>query len=196
MGLIELIFLAVGLSMDAFAVSVCKGLAMPRAGLKNCAICGLWFGSFQALMPIAGLLLGARLEKHVESFAAWIAFALLTLIGSDMIREAFSKKRERTSAALDLTTMFLMAVTTSIDAFAVGVTFACVPVRIIPAGVLANTFLGASIIGAITFAISCIGVRTGNLFGTRYKSKAEWTGGVILVLIGVKIAVGHLLGLG
>lgn len=192
MGIIELLLLAVGLSMDAFAVSVCKGLGMKKISFKNCAICGVWFGGFQALMPFIGYILGARFESYVDAIAPWIAFILLALIGGNMIREALSKEEEETSADLDVKTMFLMAVATSIDALAVGITFACVPVNIATASALVNILLAVIIIGITTFILSCIGVKVGNVFGTRYKSKAELAGGIILILIGVKILFEHL----
>ena len=193
MGFLELFLLAVGLSMDAFAVSVCKGLAMQKATFRNAAICGVWFGGFQALMPFIGYLLGAGFETYINAVAPWIAFVLLALIGGNMIREALSKDEEEdTSAALDVKTMFLMAVATSIDALAVGITFACVPVEIIAASQLVNTLVAVCLIGVTTFVISCAGVKAGSVFGSRYKSKAEFTGGAILILIGVKILLEHL----
>ena len=193
MGFLELFLLAVGLSMDAFAVSVCKGLAMQKVTFRNAAICGVWFGGFQALMPFIGYLLGAGFETYINAVAPWIAFVLLALIGGNMIREALSKEDEEdTSAALDVKTMFLMAVATSIDALAVGITFACVPVEIIAASPLVNTLVAVCLIGVTTFVISCAGVKAGSVFGSRYKSKAEFTGGAILILIGVKILLEHL----
>ena len=194
MGFLELFLLAVGLSMDAFAVSVCKGLAMQKATFRNAAICGVWFGGFQALMPFIGYLLGSGFEKYINAVASWIAFVLLALIGGNMIREALSKDEEDedTSAALDVKTMFLMAVATSIDALAVGITFACVPVEIIAASPLVNTLVAVCLIGATTFVLSCAGVKAGSVFGSRYKSKAEFVGGTILILIGVKILLEHL----
>ena len=170
MGFVELLLLAIGLSMDAFAVSVCKGLAMKRLRFRDAAICGVWFGSFQALMPFVGYLLGSRFEQYIRAVSSWIAFILLALIGE---------------------TMLVMAVATSIDALAVGITFACVPLQLIAASELLNTLLGVCIIGLTTFAISCTGVKIGNVFGTRWKSKAEIAGGVILILIGVKILLEH-----
>ena len=192
MGFLELFLLAIGLSMDAFAVSVCKGLAMEKVTFRNAAVCGVWFGSFQALMPFIGYLLGASFEKYINAVASWIAFALLALIGGNMIREALSKDEEHTSAALDVKTMFLMAVATSIDALAVGITFACVPVEILAASQLVNTLAAVCLIGLTTFVISCAGVKAGGVFGMRYKSKSEFVGGAILVLIGVKILLEHL----
>ena len=194
MGFLELFLLAIGLSMDAFAVSVCKGLAMQKVTFRNAAICGVWFGGFQALMPFIGYLLGSGFEKYINAVAPWIAFVLLALIGGNMIREALSKDEEDedTSAALDVKTMFLMAVATSIDALAVGITFACVPVEIIAASQLVNTLVAVCLIGATTFVLSCAGVKAGSVFGSRYKSKAEFVGGAILILIGVKILLEHL----
>lgn len=191
MGLTELLLLAVGLSMDAFAVSVCKGLAMQKADFKNAAICGAWFGGFQALMPFIGYLLGSGFEKYVDAIAPWVAFILLSLIGANMVREALAKNEETASAGLDIKTMFLMAVATSIDALAVGITFAFVPVSITAGSAMQNTVVAVIIIGITTFLLSCIGVKVGNIFGTRYKSKAELAGGVILILIGVKIILSH-----
>lgn len=191
MGIFELILLAVGLSMDAFAVSVCKGLAMQKIKLSHALICGAWFGGFQALMPFIGYILGARFEKYIDSVAPWIAFVLLALIGGNMIREALSGDDEAASSKLDVKTMFVMAVATSIDALAVGITFACVPLDIIAASKLINTLVGVLIIGLITFIISCVGVKIGSVFGTRYKKKAEIAGGVILLLIGLKILLDH-----
>ena len=194
MGFLELFLLAIGLSMDAFAVSVCKGLAMQKVTFRNAAICGVWFGGFQALMPFIGYLLGSGFEKYINAVASWIAFVLLARIGGNMIREALSKDEEDedTSAALDVKTMFLMAVATSIDALAVGITFACVPVEIIAASPLVNTLVAVCLIGATTFVLSCAGVKAGSVFGSRYKSKAEFVGGTILILIGVKILLEHL----
>lgn len=184
MNLISLFFLAVGLSMDAFAVSVCKGLAIRKLSVKECFIVGLWFGGFQALMPALGYLLGTGFVKYIESIDHWVAFVLLAIIGGNMIRESFSKEEEKESALLDVKGMFLLAVATSIDALAVGITFAVLQdVKIIPA---------VAFIGCITFLISAIGVKIGNVFGTRYKSKAEFAGGVILILIGLEILLEHL----
>lgn len=187
MGLAELLLLAVGLSMDAFAVSICKGLAMGEAKPRHALICGAWFGGFQALMPLIGYLLGEAFRSIISVVSSWVAFGLLALIGGNMIREALSKDEEKTSAGLDVKTMFLMAVATSIDALAVGITFSCVPVAVISGSQLMNTLVAVLIIGVTTFAISCGGVKIGGIFGTKFKSKAEFAGGVILVLIGVKI---------
>lgn len=191
MGFVELFLLAVGLSMDAFAVSVCKGLAMQRISFKGCAICGIWFGGFQMLMPMIGYLLGSRFESYIDTIAPWIAFVLLALIGMNMIREAREADESCPRGGLDVKTMFFMAVATSIDALAVGITFALVPVKLIAASAFMNTLLAAGLIGLTTFVISCIGVQGGNVFGTKYQSKAETAGGVILLLLGLKILLEH-----
>lgn len=183
MGLIELFLIAVGLSMDAFAVSVCKGLAMPKCTFKKAAVVGLWFGGFQALMPAIGYILGAQFQETIASIDHWIAFVLLALIGGNMIREALVDDEEEADASLDVKTMFLLAVATSIDALAIGITFAFLKVNIIPA---------VCFIGSVTFIISFAGVKIGNVFGARYKNKAEIVGGVILILLGLKILLEHL----
>lgn len=193
MDLLTLLLLAVGLSMDAFAVAVCKGLAMQRITWKKCCIVGAWFGGFQALMPFTGYMLGIQFESYIERIAPWIAFVLLGFIGANMVREAMGKEEDcGETDTLGVKEMFLMAVATSIDALAVGVTFACVPVAVITgAGRFLNTLAGCLIIGATTFTISVVGVKVGNVFGVRYKNKAELTGGVILILLGVKILLEH-----
>ena len=183
MGLIELFLIAVGLSMDAFAVSVCKGLAMPKCTFKKAAIVGLWFGGFQALMPAIGYILGAQFQEAIASIDHWIAFVLLALIGGNMIHEALDNDEEEADASLDVKTMFFLAVATSIDALAIGITFAFLKVNIIPA---------VCFIGSVTFIISFAGVKIGNVFGARYKNKAEIVGGVILILLGLKILLEHL----
>ena len=184
MDLFTLFMLAVGLSMDAFAVAVCKGLALPHIRLKHVLVVGLWFGGFQALMPLIGYFLGSQFQEQITAVDHWIAFILLGLIGGNMIREAFSKEEDACpDASLGIKTMFLLAVATSIDALAVGVTFAFLQVNIIAA---------VSFIGVITFALSCIGVKVGNVFGDKYEKKAEFVGGVILVLLGLKILLEHL----
>ena len=149
MTLLEIFLVGIGLSMDAFAVSICKGLAMPAVNKKQALLIGAYFGVFQALMPLAGWLLGSQFARHVTKLAPWIAFVLLALIGGNMIREALSKEEENASAALDVKTMFLMAVATSIDALAVGITFACVPVEIMAASQLVNTVVAVCLIGAL-----------------------------------------------
>ncbi len=180
----SLFLLAVGLSMDAFAVAVCKGLALRKVTLKNAALVGLWFGGFQALMPLIGYLLAARFRSAVTASAHWIAFALLALIGCNMIREALSAKEEPPAdETLSPRAMLPLAVATSIDALAVGVTFAFLEVHV-PAAVI--------LIGCTTFALSMLGVRTGAVFGAKYEKKAEIAGGVILILLGVKTLLEHL----
>ena len=169
--------------MDAFAVSVCKGLAMKKLSVKKAFIIGLWFGGFQALMPTLGYLLGTRFEKYVTAIDHWIAFVLLALIGANMIKEALSKEEDSANDSVDIKTMFLLAVATSIDALAVGVTYAFLQVQIVPA---------VTFIGVITFCLSVAGVKIGNVFGLKYKSKAEITGGVILIVMGTKILSEHL----
>lgn len=184
MGLIECLLTAIGLSMDAFAVSVCKGLAIKRLSLKKAAIVGLWFGGFQALMPLLGYFLGTLFEQQIKSIDHWVAFALLAFIGGNMIREALSKKGEDAlDQSLSFKTMLLMALATSIDALAVGITFAFLQVDILPA---------ILIIGITTFLLSALGVKIGNVFGVKYKAKAEIVGGVILILLGLKILLEHL----
>ena len=184
MDLLSLLLLAVGLSMDAFAVSICKGLAVGKVKAKHMCVVGAWFGGFQALMPAAGYLLGTRFEKSITAVDHWIAFVLLLLIGANMIREALSKDEEgEADASLSFKTMLLLAVATSIDALAVGITFAFLQVNIVPA---------ALTIGATTFLISAIGVKVGSVFGLRYKKRAELAGGAILCLLGVKILLEHL----
>ncbi len=180
MNIVELLLLAVGLSMDAFAVSVCKGLALEKLNWRKMALVGLWFGGFQALMPLLGYFLGTTFQQYIQAFDHWIAFALLALIGANMIRESFGKEEENESASLGFRTMLVLAVATSIDALAVGVTFAFLEV---------NVWLAVGVIGATTFLLSAIGVKVGNVFGAKYKSKAEFVGGLILILLGVKILV-------
>lgn len=183
MGIFSLLILAVGLSMDAFAVAVCKGLAMQKVTLKKAAIVGIWFGGFQALMPMAGYFLGKQFSSMIQQVDHFIAFVLLGLIGANMLREAVSEEEEEEDASLGIKTMFLMAVATSIDALAVGVTFAFLKV---------NIFWAVSFIGSTTLLLSMLGVKIGNAFGVRYKSKAEIAGGIILILLGLKILLEHL----
>ena len=182
MGFLELFILAVGLSMDAFAVSVCKGLSVKKVGVKHAALAGLYFGGFQFLMPVIGYLLGFRFESVIESIDHWVAFVLLAFIGGNMIKESFGKAEELNDD-FGVKTMLLMAIATSIDALAVGITFAFLEVQILPA---------AGLIGVTTFLLSFVGIYIGNAFGTRYKSRAELAGGIILVVIGVKILLEHL----
>lgn len=187
MGLLELFLMAVGLSMDAFAVSVCKGLATKQVRLKHMLCAGLWFGGFQALMPTIGYLLGSGFADYVTAFDHWIAFVLLTIIGGNMIKEALEKdsceENNHKNAAFDWKTMFVLAVATSIDALAVGVTFAFLKV---------NLLFAVLFIGAVTFTFSMAGIKVGSIFGDKYKSKSELAGGIILIAIGVKILLEHL----
>ncbi len=192
MGIIELLLLGIGLSMDAFAVSICKGIEAKKASAKQILICGVWFGFFQGLMPFIGFLFGSRLEVVINKIAPWLAFILLSIIGINMLREAFSSEEEDTRAGFDVKSMFILAVATSIDALAVGITFVAVPVALIDAPVLINTVIGCLIIMTTTFVFSCCGVRIGNAFGTRFKSGAEAAGGFVLVFIGLKILLEHL----
>lgn len=184
MDLWELFFIAAGLSMDAFAVSVCKGLATKEVKAKHFLIVGLWFGGFQALMPALGYLLGAAFQQYITNLDHWIAFILLALIGGNMIRESFSQKEVAANGSFAFQIMFLMAVATSIDALAVGITFALLPD--------VNIIAAVSFIGIITFLLSGLGLKIGNVFGARYKAKAEFAGGLILVLMGCKILLEHL----
>lgn len=177
MSILELFILAVGLSMDAFAVSVCKGLSLGKIKPKHMCIAGAWFGGFQALMPLIGYFLGNFFAEMIEKYDHWVAFVLLAIIGGNMIKESFGKD-EKVDSSMDVKSMLLLAIATSIDALAVGVTFAFLQVQIVPA---------VSFIGVITFIFSAVGVKIGSLFGTKYKSKAELFGGIVLVLIGIKI---------
>lgn len=183
MGFWELLLLAVGLSMDAFAVSICKGLAMEKVTWRHALIPGLWFGGFQGLMPALGWLLGSRFAGYITAVDHWIAFALLGVLGFNMLREARSGETEEADSSLAFRVMLAMAVATSIDALAVGITFAFLEVTILHA---------VTFIALVTFVISALGVKIGSLFGTRYKSRAEALGGCILILLGVKILLEHL----
>ena len=187
MGFFELFLLGIGLSMDAFAVSVCKGLAMKKATLKSQMTCGLWFGGFQALMPLIGFFLGAMFADAIKSFDHWIAFGLLALIGANMLKEALEKECdccEEHNADMSVKTMFVLAVATSIDALAVGISLAM-------AGDV-NIWAAIALIGVTTCVLSALGVKIGNIFGSRYEKKAEFAGGVILILLGVKILLEHM----
>ena len=187
MSILELFLIGVGLSMDAFAVAICQGLCMPKLNWRHAGVIALFFGGFQALMPFIGWLLGAQFSGYIQSIDHWIAFVLLGLIGGNMVREALSPEEETEACAvntkLDYKQLFLMAVATSIDALAVGVTFAFLEVSIVPA---------ISIIGCTTFCLSLVGVAVGNFFGARYKKRAELAGGIILALLGIKILLEHL----
>lgn len=182
MGIAELVIIAVGLSMDAFAVSIGKGLSLKQIKLRHVLSVGLWFGGFQALMPLIGYLLGATFTAVVSDFDHWIAFFLLGIIGFNMIRDSFTKEEEKHDDDFSFRTMLMLAVATSIDALAVGVSFAFLSV---------DLWISVALIGLITFAFSAVGLKIGNIFGNKYKSKAEFTGGVVLVLMGVKILVEH-----
>ena len=178
----ELLFIAVGLSMDAFAVSVCKGLSVKKLEPRHALLVGLYFGGFQFLMPVLGWLLGYRFEALITGVDHWVAFGLLALIGGNMIRESFSEEEELNDD-FGVKTMLLLAVATSIDALAVGITFAFLSVRILPA---------AGTIGVTTFLLSAVGITIGRAFGARWKARAERAGGLILILIGLKILLEHL----
>lgn len=188
MGIVELILLSVGLAMDAFAVSICKGLNMTKINYKHAGIIALFFGVFQAVMPLIGYGLGTRFAKYIESVDHWVAFGLLVFIGGQMILEAVKGEEEEEADEggdkLDIKQLFILAIATSIDALAVGITFALLD------GV--SIWFSIVIIGAITFIISFIGVIIGNRFGNKYEKKAELAGGIILVLIGLKILLEHL----
>lgn len=183
MTLLELFLIAIGLSMDAFAVAVCKGLSMKTINKKYMFLIALFFGGFQALMPLLGYFLGSQFSVYIERFDHWVAFLLLAVIGGNMIRESREEAEEEPYQGINYKELLLLAVATSIDALAVGITFAFLQVEIVPA---------VTLIGCTTFVLSLIGVVVGNLFGARYKSRAEFTGGVILLLIGVKILLEHL----
>lgn len=188
MGFIELFILAVGLSMDAFAVSVCKGLSMKKATVKGMSLCGIWFGGFQALMPLIGFWLGSLFAKQIVAVDHWIAFALLAFIGLNMLKEAFSSENNESDSSknsdFSVKTMFAMAVATSIDALAVGVSLA------MAGGV--NIWISVALIGLITFALSALGVKIGSIFGDKFEKKAQAAGGIILILLGIKILLEHL----
>ena len=183
MDILTLFSLAVGLAMDAFAVSICKGLAQEKLSVKHMVTAGLWFGGFQALMPVLGYFLGSQFRDKITAVDHWIAFILLGFIGINMIRESMDKEEVCPEGNMGAKSMFPLAVATSIDALAVGVTFAFLHVNII---------LAAGLIGMITFFMSAVGVKVGNIFGARYKSKAELAGVIILVILGVRILLEHL----
>ena len=184
--LLSILLLDVGLSMDAFAVSVCKGLAVGKVQIKHMLSAGIWFGAFQALMPLIGYFLGTSFHRYIEAFDHWIAFVLLVLIGANMLKEAFSKEDEPkpADASIGVKTMLLMAVATSIDALAVGVALAMEGDT--------NIWLSVLIIGVTTFLLSALGVKLGSVFGEKYEKKARIAGGVILILIGLKVLLEHL----
>ena len=182
MSIFEAILLAVSLSMDAFAVALCKGLAIKKINFKKCLIVGAWFGSFQALMPLVGFLLGSTFADKITAVSHWIAFVLLAIIGGNMIKESFEKCEKPLDDSLGFKTMIVMAIATSIDALAAGVGFAFTKFN--PPWFVYITFI---LIGIITLSLSAIGVKIGNIFGTKFKTKAELAGGIILILLGVKI---------
>lgn len=185
MSIISLLFIGVGLAMDAFAVSVCRGLSMKKMNVKQAIIIGLYFGGFQALMPFIGYLLGVRFEAYIKNFDHWIAFGLLLMIGANMIKEALSQEEEESvkNDSVGFKDMIMLAIATSIDALAVGVSFAFLSVNIVEAVI---------VIGITTFVISIAGVKIGHVFGEKYKSKAEIVGGLILIGMGIKILIEHL----
>ncbi len=186
MRLTDILLLAVGLSMDAFAVAICKGLALKKISLKNAGTVGLWFGGFQALMPLIGYFIAALFADSIKAVDHWVAFVLLSLIGANTIREAVSGgEEEAADAALSVRAMLPMAVATSIDAMAVGVTFAFT-------GTFVNIWVSVAVIGVITCLLSMAGVKVGSVFGAKYEKKAEILGGVILILLGLKILLEHL----
>ena len=186
MGLGELLLLALGVSMDAFAVSICKGLAMKKATLKEGTICGAWFGGFQAMMPLIGFFLGALFAEAIQAIDHWVAFVLLAFIGANMLKEAFSKECEidQNAGNFSAKAMLPMAIATSIDALAVGISLAM-------AGNV-NIWVSIALIGVITFALSAVGVKLGNILGCRFQKRAQFAGGAILILLGVKILLEHL----
>ena len=183
MSFVELLLIAIGLSMDAFSVSICKGLTTKKFSWRMALVCGLWFGFFQVLMPIIGYFLGAQFQEMIEAYDHWIAFGLLFLIGANMIREAVWGKEESQDGSLGFKTMLLLAIATSIDALAVGVSFACIRVKL---------WSSVIVIGLTTFAFSVLGVKIGNVFGSKYEKSAGIIGGIILILIGLKILLEHL----
>ena len=183
MSFIELLLIGVGLAMDAFAVSVCKGMTLKKGRWKVMLAAGLYFGIFQALMPLIGYFLGMTFEKFITSFDHWVAFALLVLIGGKMIKDSFSEEDEKQDSSIRFTEMIVLAIATSIDALAVGLSFAFLSV---------NIWEAIAIIGIVTFILSAVGVRIGGLLGEKFKNKAAFAGGVILVLIGIKILLEHL----
>lgn len=183
MGIIEIFLIGVGLAMDAFAVSVCKGLSMKKIDWKKAIIIALYFGFFQGFMPVIGYFLGSTFESLVIQIDHWIAFILLSFIGGNMIKESFSTESENCNDSVDFKTMVILAIATSIDALAVGVTFAFFKI---------NLLFSVLIIGIITFVLSLFGIMIGNKFGSKYENKAEFTGGLILILLGLKILLEHL----
>ncbi|MBP5180338.1 MAG: manganese efflux pump [Clostridiales bacterium] len=192
MGIVELVLLAIGMSMDVFAVSICKGIETKKATLKQVMICGVWFGCFHFIMPMTGYFLSSFFTVFINKVAPWLAFGLLAFLGVKMIKEAFSGEEDETKPGFNFKTMFPLAVATSIDALAVGVTLVAVPVQVIDATNIVNTVFGCLLIALITFVFACMGVRIGNSFGTRYQAGAEAAGGFILIFIGLKVLLEHL----
>lgn len=188
MRILSIFLTALALSMDAFAVSICKGLSIGKIRGRDMLIAGAWFGGFQAIMPAIGYFLGGALEEAIRAFDHWVAFGLLALIGAGMIREAFSEEEEKQDSSLSVRVMLPMAIATSIDALVVGITF-----RSAFAIETVGSMLGAvALIGATTFLCSAAGMKVGSLFGTKYKARAELVGGIILILIGIKVLLEHL----
>ena len=184
MSFVEILLIGIGLSMDAFSVSICKGLTAKQFSWKMALTCGLWFGLFQALMPLIGYFLGSQFEQYITAVDHWIAFSLLFLIGANMIREALSRKEDEPSdSSLGFKSMLLLAIATSIDALAVGISFACIQVKI---------WSSVLIIGVTTLMFSIAGVKIGNAFGSKFEKSAGIIGGIILILIGLKILLEHL----
>ncbi|MFA6710561.1 MAG: manganese efflux pump MntP family protein [Candidatus Methanomethylophilaceae archaeon] len=183
MDTITIFLIAVGLSMDAFAVAICKGLAVGKVTLRNILTVGIWFGGFQAVMPVLGYYLGVQFKDSITAVDHWIAFILLVVIGVNMIRESLSDDDERVDSSTGIRTMLVLAVATSIDALAIGISFAFLDVDI---------FFSAVLIGVTTFVLSVVGMIIGSTFGAKYKSKAEFVGGVILIVLGTKIFLEHL----
>ena len=184
MSILEILLLGIGLSMDAFAVSICKGLSTKRLQTRHYLIIGAWFGGFQALMPTIGFFLGSTFEQYITAFDHWVAFVLLSVIGAGMIKESLSKEESNGNDSFSFKTMLLLALATSIDALAVGITFALLPDVNVP--------LAVCLIGITTFVCSAAGLKVGNLFGLKYTAKAELAGGIILILLGLKILLEHL----
>ncbi|MBQ6991983.1 MAG: manganese efflux pump [Clostridia bacterium] len=183
MGILEVVLIAIGLAMDAFAVSICKGLSMKKMSCKKAIIVAGYFGIFQGLMPVIGYFLGTTFESLVTKVDHWIAFGLLVFIGINMLKEAFSNESENCNDNVDFKTMVVLAIATSIDALAVGITFAFLKTNIVLASIL---------IAIITFTVCIIGVKIGNKFGDKYERKSETVGGLILIFMGIKILLEHL----
>ncbi len=184
MGTTEIIFTAFALAMDAFAVAICKGLSTQNVRIKHIFITGAWFGGFQSLMPFAGYLLGSSFEKYISNIDHWVVFSLLGLLGISMIKEALSSNDEKANSSFSVSAMLAMAIATSIDALAVGITFAILP--------SVNIRVAIGLVGAITFVLSALGVKIGSVFGAKHKKTAEFLGGIVLIVIGAKILLEHI----